>query len=131
MTANGFLSASLNPPLVVVSLGACRMSERLEKTGKFAVNVLTEEQVALSAHFANAPIERVTPTFSWHDGFPLLDGAVAQIGATVYDTCKVGDHTLWIGLVKYMEYRDSRPLLFFTGAYSALHDTTNEDVLFS
>jgi flavin reductase (DIM6/NTAB) family NADH-FMN oxidoreductase RutF len=130
MTANGFLSASLSPPLVVVSLGACRMSNWLEKTGRFVVNVLAEEQASLSAHFANAPMEAVTPRFSWHDDFPLLEGAVAHIGASVHDTHQVGDHTLWIGLVEHMEYRDSRPLLFYTGAYGSLREPPEEKILF-
>src|SRR4051812_44572437 len=79
MTANGFISVSMEPPLVLVSL-ACktRLHQLLAESGRYVVNVLAEEHEALSWHFAGAPIEHVEPSFSFHDGLPLLDGALAH-----------------------------------------------------
>ncbi|MGZ4306771.1 MAG: flavin reductase family protein, partial [Solirubrobacteraceae bacterium] len=44
MTANAFLSVSLRPPLVLLSLGRCRMSEMLPLTGRYGVSVLAHDQ---------------------------------------------------------------------------------------
>ena len=52
MTANAFLSVSLRPPLVLVSLGRCRMSEMLPRTGRYGVSVLASDQEHFAAHFA-------------------------------------------------------------------------------
>ena len=58
MTANAFLSVSLRPPLVLVSLGRCRMSEMLPRTGRYGVSVLASDQEDFAAHFAG---QRVSP----------------------------------------------------------------------
>ena len=58
MTANAFLSVSLRPPLVLVSLGRCRMSEMLPRTGRYGVSVLASDQEHFAAHFAG---QRVSP----------------------------------------------------------------------
>ena len=52
MTANAFLSVSLTPPLVLISLGRCRMAEMLPRTGRYGVSVLSDDQEHLAAHFA-------------------------------------------------------------------------------
>src|SRR5881397_3644396 len=44
MTANAFLSVSLRPPLVLVSLGRCKMTEMLPLTGRYGVSVLAHDQ---------------------------------------------------------------------------------------
>ena len=48
MTANGVMSVSLDPPLVVVSLGASRMDELLPKTRRYGISVLGAEQEELA-----------------------------------------------------------------------------------
>jgi anti-anti-sigma factor len=52
MTANGVLSVSLDPPLVLVSLGRCRMAEMLPQTGRYGISVLA---VAGEIHVSTAP----------------------------------------------------------------------------
>src|ERR1700761_4646395 len=78
MTANAFLSVSLRPPLVLVSLGRCRMSEMLPRTGRYGVSVLACDQEHLAAHFAGQRAAPEPPQFAWHDDLPLLDGALAH-----------------------------------------------------
>ena len=61
MTANAFLSVSLRPPLVLVSLGRCRMSEMLPRTGRYGVSVLASDQEHFAAHFAGQRVSPVAP----------------------------------------------------------------------
>ena len=122
MTANGFLSVSLRPPLVLVSLGRCRMNEMLPRSGRYGVSVLAHDQQHFAAHFAAQKASPVEPTFVWQDGFPLLDGALAQLGCRVVDVHRAGDHVLWIGEVQYIDHRDAEPLLFYTGRFGTLRE---------
>ena len=68
MTANAFLSVSLRPPLVLVSLGRCRMSEMLPRTGRYGVSVLASDQEHFAAHFAGQRASPVDPAFVWDEG---------------------------------------------------------------
>ena len=57
MTANAFMSISLDPPLVLISVGQrARMNQHLELGVRYGVNVLSEQQEAISRHFAGRPM---------------------------------------------------------------------------
>jgi flavin reductase (DIM6/NTAB) family NADH-FMN oxidoreductase RutF len=125
MTANAFLSVSLRPPLVLVSLGRCRMSEMLPRTGRYGVSVLASDQEHFAAHFAGQQASPVDPTFIWENDLPLLDGALAHVGCRVIDVHPAGDHVLWIGEVEHLSHRDGEPLLFYTGRFGTLRETSD------
>ncbi|MDQ3085960.1 MAG: flavin reductase family protein, partial [Actinomycetota bacterium] len=58
MTANAFMSVSLRPPLVLVSVDRrARMSNLLHEGTHFGVNVLEAGQAALSDRFAGRVVE--------------------------------------------------------------------------
>jgi flavin reductase (DIM6/NTAB) family NADH-FMN oxidoreductase RutF len=122
MTANAFLSVSLRPPLVLVSLGHCRMSDMLPRTGRYGVSVLACDQEHFAAHFAAQRTSPVEPEFEWHHGLPLLDGALAHLVCRVVDVHPAGDHVLWIGEVEHIHQRDGEPLLFYTGRFGTLRE---------
>jgi flavin reductase (DIM6/NTAB) family NADH-FMN oxidoreductase RutF len=125
MTANAFLSVSLRPPLVLVSLGRCRMSEMLPRTGRYGVSVLAADQEHFAAHFAGQRESLQAPEFVWHQDLPLLDGALAHVGCRVVDVHTAGDHVLWIGAVEHLSHRDGEPLLFYTGRFGTLRETSD------
>ena len=122
MTANGFMSVSLEPPLVVVSLAnTCRLHALLPESGRYGVSVLSESQEPLSRHFA-AQGTRMTGDipFVWHDEIPLLAGALTHLVCTVVDSHAAGDHTLYVGRVEHLDYSNGAPLVFYTGEYGRL-----------
>jgi flavin reductase (DIM6/NTAB) family NADH-FMN oxidoreductase RutF len=125
MTANAFLSVSLRPPLVLVSLGRCRMSEMLPRTGRYGVSVLASDQEHFAAHFAGQRVSPVAPEFVWHKDLPLLDGALAHVGCRVVDVHTAGDHVLWIGEVEHLYHREGEPLLFYTGRFGTLSEVSD------
>jgi flavin reductase (DIM6/NTAB) family NADH-FMN oxidoreductase RutF len=127
MTANAFLSVSLRPPLVLVSLGRCRMSEMLPRTGRYGVSVLASDQEPFAAHFAGERVADVPPSFVWEKEFPLLDGALAHVGCRVVDVHTAGDHVLWIGEVEHLSHRDGEPLLFYTGRFGTLREVSDRE----
>jgi flavin reductase (DIM6/NTAB) family NADH-FMN oxidoreductase RutF len=122
MTANGFMSVSLDPPLVVVSLAnTSRLHSLLPNSGRYGVSVLSESQEPLSKHFA-AQGNRMAAEigFVWHDDIPLLEGALTHLVCTVVDSHLAGDHTLYVGRVEHLEYSNGSPLVFYTGEYGRL-----------
>ncbi len=127
MTANGFLSVSLRPPLVLVSLGRCRMNEMLPRSGRYGISVLSQQQHQFAAHFAAQKPSPVEPTFTWQGGLPLLEGALAHLVCRVVDVHRAGDHVLWIGEVEYLDHRDDEPLLFYTGRFGTISEIRDRD----
>jgi flavin reductase (DIM6/NTAB) family NADH-FMN oxidoreductase RutF len=121
MTANAFISVSLNPPLILVSVdNRAAMNIILPVTRYFGVSVLAENQEGLSDHFAGRGAGDVQVSFVDKHNVPVIDGAVAHFVARVTDVHPAGDHTLFIGHVEFFEIRDARPLLFHAGRYHYL-----------
>ena len=120
MTVNAFLSVSLDPPLVLVSLNnRSRMNTHLHLGKRYGINVLSASQEEHSRHFGGRPVEGLE--VNWlprlDADVPLLHGCVAHIVARVVDIHPAGDHMLYIGHVEYLRYWEQRPLLFFSGKY--------------
>ncbi len=121
MTANAFVSVSLDPPLVLVSLdNRSYMHRILPRVGRYGVSVLAENQEVLSNHFAGHTVKGLEIRFTMRKDIPLLEGAVAYFVVQVIDAHPAGDHSLYVGRVEYFESRDDKPLLFYAGRYQQL-----------
>lgn len=119
MTANAFMSVSLNPPLVLISVGHnANMYKLLELESHYGVNILSDDQEALSRHFGGRPQRGLEIAFMHEHGVPLLKGAIAHLVAKVVDIHPAGDHTLFIGEVEYLQDRHGSPLLFYAASYA-------------
>jgi len=127
MTANAFMSVSLEPPLVLVSIGrSAKMRELLERAGRYAVSVLAEDQRDLALHFAGRPQAGLEIPFGERIGMPVIEGALAQVVARVVQKVEAGDHVLFIGRVEHMECRDGAPLLFYGGRFETLAEAARD-----
>ena len=124
MTANAFLSGSLEPPLCVVSVAKrAHMHAHLAAAGKFSVNILAIAQENLALHFAGRPQPNDTPpSFQRHNGVPLLaeTDSAAQLTAEVGATHDCGDHTLFVGRITWIRANDRTPLLYHAGRFASL-----------
>lgn len=129
MTANAFLSVSLDPPLILVSVDRrARMHAYLAEATRYGVSILARDQEIAARHFAGKPQPGFDPVFRWVAGVPLLEGAVAQLVCDVWERVPAGDHTLVLGRVRWLDYWDREPLVFFGGDFRCLevqlHDTS-------
>jgi flavin reductase (DIM6/NTAB) family NADH-FMN oxidoreductase RutF len=121
MTANAFMSGSLHPPLVVVSVGQhTRFHDLVLASGRMGISVLAAEQADYSRLFAGQLQDRARPPFEFPEDIPVVGGALATIATHIHSSHACGDHTLLVGRVRHLAYRDGRPLLFFCGNYEGL-----------
>jgi flavin reductase (DIM6/NTAB) family NADH-FMN oxidoreductase RutF len=121
MTANAFMSVSLEPPLVVVAVdNRAHMTRALPVGHPYGVSILSEQQADLSDHFAGRGGGEPAVAFITRAGVPLLAGAVAHLVARVVEAHPAGDHTLYLGQVEYLDRQDHLPLLFYAGQYERL-----------
>lgn len=123
MTASSFAAISLDPPLVLVSLGeSSRTRLMIHKAGTFAVNVLSEEQEHIARVFAS-PGDKTFEGCAYHLGqanAPLLDGSLVSMTCRTTEVVTAGDHELFIAEVLTTEEGEGRPLLYFDRAYRSL-----------
>jgi flavin reductase (DIM6/NTAB) family NADH-FMN oxidoreductase RutF len=120
MTANAFMSVSLEPPLVLISVDRrTKMCSLLHEGRTYGVSVLCETQAELSDRFAGRPTE-AEPRFDVIHDTPLVDGALAHFVAKVTRSYWGGDHSLFLGRVEYARYSEGTPLLFHGGRYERL-----------
>ena len=122
MTANAFMSGSLEPPLVVISVAlTARMHGLLQDQPAFGISILTSAQERTSNHFAGRRSPDFEPRFADLDGMPTIAGASVRIAADKVHAYPCGDHTLFVGHVRALAtLQDMRPLLYHTGRYGVL-----------
>lgn len=123
LTANAFTSVSLDPPLLLISVDKKAESyPYFEETKVFTINILSEEQEALSRKFAVSGGDKFQGV-AYHtgaNGVPILDGVLAYLECKLYATYEGGDHTLFLGEIEQAETKELRPLLFYRGGYRSI-----------
>jgi 3-hydroxy-9,10-secoandrosta-1,3,5(10)-triene-9,17-dione monooxygenase reductase component len=117
-----FAALSLDPPLVLFCPGnRSTTGKRIERSGRFCVNVLTEDQRDVSRVFGAAGADKFAGV-GWSaspGGAPVLDGALTWADCHIEAVHAAGDHRIVIGLVTELgPVRDARPLLFYKGRYA-------------
>lgn len=119
MTVSSFNSVSLDPPLVLWSLGnhvgsypvfaACR---------HYVVHVLSAQQQALAMQFARSGVDRFAGV-AWTpnaQGIPVISDCLAHFECVVHSRHSAGDHLVQIGEVLACAHRtDAAPLLYHAG----------------
>jgi flavin reductase (DIM6/NTAB) family NADH-FMN oxidoreductase RutF len=125
MTANAFASVSLDPPLVLVCVDhATRTHAHLHAKKRFGINVLGEDQRAISEYYArverdheHAEAEAGARFDRTKQGTPMLRGSLAFLECRLNSAEVAGDHTIFIAEVEDVVVREGEPLLFFRGKY--------------
>ena len=127
MTANAFTSVSVDPLLVLVCVDhRARTHAHLQARKRFGVNVLAENQRAISEYYARSPgahqhAEEAGASFDrTAHGTPVLNGALAYLECRLHTTQDAGDHTIFIAEVEDVVVREGEPLLFYRGNYRGI-----------
>lgn len=128
MTANAVASISVDPPLMMASIGKRAETHRaIIGSHAFAISVLADDQQALAECFARPTTAEKLTGFcgaSWEEaetGSPVLDGALAFFDCRLTERHDGGDHTLFLGEIVAAGFReDAEPLLWYASAYHRL-----------
>jgi 3-hydroxy-9,10-secoandrosta-1,3,5(10)-triene-9,17-dione monooxygenase reductase component len=121
-----FAALSLEPPLVLFCpTKLSRSWHAIEATGRFCVNVLTEQQRDICARFGSREPDKFAGV-DWHPsplGSPVIDNSLAHIDCTVHSVHDGGDHFVVFGAVQSLSQVPTvkpRPLLFYRGEYTGI-----------
>ena len=122
MTLNAFISVSLDPLLVLVSLAhGSRTLGVVRRTGRFAVSVLHRDQreaaIELATPGAPFPEEHMTRTA---DGFVAVRDAAATQHCEVEQITRADDHDLVLGRVIGITHNGGDPLIFHRGRFGGM-----------
>ena len=125
-TCQSFYSVSMSPPLVSFSVMSSSASyPKIRQAGRFAVNILSGEQVRISNQFARKGEDK------WHGvewqesplGNPVIAGSLHWLDCDIHAEHTAGDHLIVIGEVKALNLQETaatQPLLYFKGQYCNL-----------
>lgn len=125
MTANAFMSGSLAPPLIVVSIQRrSRLHANVAAAGSFGVSILPRSLEREARRFAGLPIHGHDPgpSFTREGDVPVLAGALAWFVARVVAGHELGDHTLFVGEVIAFEIERPRaaPLAYHASRFTSV-----------
>ncbi len=123
LTASSFNSVSLEPPLVLWSLGgASRSLPLFSGNSHYVINVLSGDQAWLAERFAS----RIDDRFEGVDyelsqtGLPILRGASAWFECHNRSRYPEGDHVIFVGEVERCAFEKKAALVFHGGRFAQL-----------
>ncbi|WP_454733717.1 MULTISPECIES: flavin reductase [Cupriavidus] len=120
VTANSFSSVSLDPPLILWSQSlSSRSFPAFRESDHFVVNILADDQTAISNHFAKSGDDKFASIDyeDGHRGAPVLPGSAAYLECTKVATYPGGDHVVYLGKIERFVNALRRPLAFGAGKY--------------
>jgi 3-hydroxy-9,10-secoandrosta-1,3,5(10)-triene-9,17-dione monooxygenase reductase component len=119
-TCQAFTSLSLDPPMVALAPGKNSTSwPRIAAARTFCVNILADDQEALSRDFAVSGGDKFTGV-GWRparNGAPVLDGVLAWVECDFELAHDAGDHELVLGRVRDMGVNRGQPLVYYRGGF--------------
>ncbi len=115
LTVQGFMSVSLDPPLVLVSASRRSLSwPVIERSGGYCVNLLSSDQSAIADVMATRGADKFTG-LEWRPadvtGAPVLAGGLGYVECLVERVDEAGDHLLALGRVVDVGHTDATEAL--------------------
>lgn len=114
-TVSAFMSLSLDPPMVLVSLDQrSSLLALLAEGASIGINVLSTEQNVLARRFAAKGVDRFAGV-EWQmtDGAPQLAGNHTWVAGSVARMIEAGDHVLVLVNVENTDVNTNCPLLYW------------------
>lgn len=121
LVVNSFSSVSLDPPLILWSIGLSSPSlQAFQRHPGFAINIMGADDKEKTLQFAQ-PSDDKFKDIAWRPGrhgVPVLDKAIATLECEMHQRMECGDHEIIIGKVVQIDRSDGRPLLFHRGQFA-------------
>ena len=125
ITVSAFCSVSLDPPLILVCIEKTTGSyQALKDSKKFVVNILSEGQSDISAHFASEIPDKfdLMDFETGNNGLPVLKDVAVSLECRMTAAHDAGDHTIFVGEVDDVKVNDVRPLVYLHSEYRHVTD---------
>lgn len=122
VTCSSFNSVSLDPPLILWSLGKTAYSRSIFDSAEFwAVHVLRAGQEEVSNQFARAGDDKFCGIRieTGLGGIPLLVDCSTRFQCTTEHAYDGGDHVIYVGRVLDFDQTKRPPLVFHSGRYAS------------
>jgi len=123
-TASAVTSVSADPPMLLVCMNKTSATGNVVRdSGRFAINVLAEDQGYLAKHFATKDTDKfasIEPEHGEH-GLPLLPGALATLECRIVEEVTGGTHSVFLAHVLEAVGREGAPLAYFRGRFGRLN----------
>jgi flavin reductase (DIM6/NTAB) family NADH-FMN oxidoreductase RutF len=112
LTVSAFMPLSIDPPLILVSLGANAAAlPYLEEDGRFTISMLSSDQKSLASRYADT--FPVGPSPFPATGAPRVSGSVAALVCEVDEMLVRGDHTVVVGRIVEASASDAESALAY------------------
>ena len=125
LTCQGFMSVSLDPPLVAFAPArGSRAWPLIERSGSYCVNLLAADQAELSNRMASRGTDKFAG-LGWAPspltGSPLLAGTLGYVDCRIEAVHEAGDHWLVVGRVVDLAATDAADALtYYRGRYGSV-----------
>jgi 3-hydroxy-9,10-secoandrosta-1,3,5(10)-triene-9,17-dione monooxygenase reductase component len=133
-TCQSFNALSLDPPLVLLCASKTSTSwPKVAATGRFGVNLLAHDQIALCRRFAVSGGDKfadVSWTAGRFSGAPIPSGTLGWLECEIVNTYEGGDH--WIVVARVLDLAaatDRLPLTFFRGTLAGFGGSRSQPSL--
>lgn len=121
LVANSFAAVSLDPPLILWSIGLGTPSRQaFQSHPGFAINIMGAASKEQTLNFARASVDKFSE-IEWRAGeygVPVLQSALATLECRTHQRILAGDHEILIGEVLQIDRKDGAPLLFHRGMFA-------------
>ncbi|SAK51441.1 flavin reductase-like, FMN-binding [Caballeronia calidae] len=132
MTVTAVTSLTMDPPALVVSVNRHASAfDALVMSGRFCVNLLTQQHADLAVAFSRKPDgDARFANGAWRTndaGLPALDGSVAAISCRLHDLVEFGTHAILIGAVEHLAIEPQQPtapLIYLSGQFGGFWPLT-------
>jgi flavin reductase (DIM6/NTAB) family NADH-FMN oxidoreductase RutF len=121
MTVNAFMSISLDPKLIAISIDEnASMYDKLLEVKKFGVSILKEEQKEVSMIFAKQIEQEHEIDYHHQDGIPVIEKSLVTLSCHVKEMVSAGDHMIFIAEVSGIAINEGQPLIYASSKYQSL-----------
>ncbi|NMD08977.1 MAG: flavin reductase family protein [Phyllobacteriaceae bacterium] len=127
LTVSAISSVSAEPPLLLVCVNRRNPSvAAITHNGRFAVNILGQQQADVARIFSGRPVGGASYDFARHDwqdgpfGMPLVAGAAAHFECEIESIHDAGTHRIFIGRVVSAARGKSSPLIYSNRTYGRM-----------
>lgn len=121
MTVSSFNSLSLDPPLILWSIGLGAPSRAVfSRSAHFAVNVLRDDQADIAFQFAKPSKDKFhgIACETGLNGLPVLSDALATFECEMHERVEGGDHEIYLGRVmRARSAAEGEPLVYHRGGF--------------